>query len=326
MDSRHPREQPALDLAKAFSAMRRLGVARREAYSDLLRETMDSNATFFAAWSVWEPDAVGGRDQQFRHHPGHDGTGRFVPFWHRRHGYPKLDPVTGYDDPAESEWFLEPKRQREVRSIDPYLYPVGGSRCLIASQVAPILLEGVCLGVAGVDFWVEEIAEQAIRNSPRRFAAEEDPVEEILDRGFMVVDPEGEILHWTQRTVGLLSRYVQRLTADTRRMPEQLGALTRPRFSDGRRESAAASPALRITRIPLRQRAESLLVVSERKEARLDLLTRREREVHHWLCEGKTNDEIGTILGISPHTVKNHLEKVYAKLGVENRLAATRVA
>ncbi len=51
-------------------------------------------------------------------------------------------------------------------------------------------------------------------------------------------------------------------------------------------------------------------------------LSRREREVWAWLAQGKTNPEIATILGISPHTVKNHLEKVFRKLGVENRLAA----
>lgn len=51
-------------------------------------------------------------------------------------------------------------------------------------------------------------------------------------------------------------------------------------------------------------------------------LTSREREVHFWLGRGKSNDEIGIILGISTHTVKNHLERVFRKLGVENRYAA----
>lgn len=55
-------------------------------------------------------------------------------------------------------------------------------------------------------------------------------------------------------------------------------------------------------------------------------LTRREQEVLHWLAECKTNKEIGTILAVSPGTVKNHLSHIYAKLGVENRNAAARTA
>ena len=38
--------------------------------------------------------------------------------------------------------------------------------------------------------------------------------------------------------------------------------------------------------------------------------------------EGKTNPEIGAILGLSPRTIGNHLARVYARLGVETRTAA----
>jgi DNA-binding CsgD family transcriptional regulator len=51
-------------------------------------------------------------------------------------------------------------------------------------------------------------------------------------------------------------------------------------------------------------------------------LTPREREVLFWLTRGKSNAEIGMILGITPATVGKHLERIYPKLGVENRTAA----
>lgn len=51
-------------------------------------------------------------------------------------------------------------------------------------------------------------------------------------------------------------------------------------------------------------------------------LTPREAEVLLWLAQGKTNSEIGTILGTQEATVKKHLEHVFAKLGVEGRSAA----
>jgi DNA-binding CsgD family transcriptional regulator len=55
-------------------------------------------------------------------------------------------------------------------------------------------------------------------------------------------------------------------------------------------------------------------------------LTRREQEVLVWLARGKSNWEIAAILEIKPATVGKHLERIYPKLGVENRTAATSFA
>ncbi len=41
-----------------------------------------------------------------------------------------------------------------------------------------------------------------------------------------------------------------------------------------------------------------------------------------WVAQGKTNEEIGAILSISPRTVGKHLERIYEKLGVEIRTSA----
>ncbi|WP_321501133.1 response regulator transcription factor [Breoghania sp.] len=51
-------------------------------------------------------------------------------------------------------------------------------------------------------------------------------------------------------------------------------------------------------------------------------LTVREAEVLLWIAKGKSNRDIGDILGLSPRTVNKHLEQIYAKLGVENRASA----
>ena len=55
-------------------------------------------------------------------------------------------------------------------------------------------------------------------------------------------------------------------------------------------------------------------------------LTAREAEVLYWVIKGKTNRDIGEILGSSPATAKKHLERVYVKLGVETRTAAAGMA
>ena len=51
-------------------------------------------------------------------------------------------------------------------------------------------------------------------------------------------------------------------------------------------------------------------------------LTAREAEVLRWVAAGKSDAQIGAILGASPRTVQKHLQRVYEKLGVEGRTAA----
>lgn len=51
-------------------------------------------------------------------------------------------------------------------------------------------------------------------------------------------------------------------------------------------------------------------------------LTPRESEVLLWIAKGKSNRDIGEILGLSARTVTKHLEQIYVKLGVENRASA----
>jgi transcriptional regulator EpsA len=48
-------------------------------------------------------------------------------------------------------------------------------------------------------------------------------------------------------------------------------------------------------------------------------LTARELEVLMWVGLGKTNDEIGEILGVSQFTIKNHVQNAIRKFGVRTR-------
>jgi len=52
----------------------------------------------------------------------------------------------------------------------------------------------------------------------------------------------------------------------------------------------------------------------------LNLLSKRELEIVQSLAEGLTNREIAGKLGLSQHTVKNYLFRIFDKLGVSNRL------
>lgn len=59
-----------------------------------------------------------------------------------------------------------------------------------------------------------------------------------------------------------------------------------------------------------------------KSEDRIGRLTPRELEVLRLVAEGTKNATIAAGLGISPQTVRKHLENIFAKLSVDNRTAA----
>jgi two-component system nitrate/nitrite response regulator NarL len=60
--------------------------------------------------------------------------------------------------------------------------------------------------------------------------------------------------------------------------------------------------------------------------ARLEALTRREREVLALLADGHTTQEVSDALSISVMTVQSHVKNVLAKLGVHSKVEAIRFA
>jgi DNA-binding CsgD family transcriptional regulator len=55
-------------------------------------------------------------------------------------------------------------------------------------------------------------------------------------------------------------------------------------------------------------------------------LTPREAEVLFWISQGKSNHDIGVILGAKTGTICKHVEHIFGKLNVENRTAAAVLA
>jgi DNA-binding NarL/FixJ family response regulator len=55
-------------------------------------------------------------------------------------------------------------------------------------------------------------------------------------------------------------------------------------------------------------------------------ITPREQEILILLLEGRKNQQIASVLGVSGHTVKNHVYNLYQKLGTDNRLELQALA
>ena len=56
------------------------------------------------------------------------------------------------------------------------------------------------------------------------------------------------------------------------------------------------------------------------KNIKKDKLTERETEIVLYIIKGKSKTEIANILHISVSTVKTHVEKIYNKFGVHNKV------
>jgi DNA-binding NarL/FixJ family response regulator len=55
-------------------------------------------------------------------------------------------------------------------------------------------------------------------------------------------------------------------------------------------------------------------------------LSKREREILQKVADGSTTRQVAADLGISPHTVKTHLERIFEKLGANDRAQAVAIA
>jgi DNA-binding NarL/FixJ family response regulator len=99
-------------------------------------------------------------------------------------------------------------------------------------------------------------------------------------------------------------------------MMERIRAMLSPDVATPRRELEAALRriALEVERLGL----SVMLPARPQGKAYEELrgLTPREWEVLHPFMEGRRVPSIARMLSISPHTVRNHLQSIYGKLGV----------
>ena len=145
----------ATTLAQSFQGIRLNDLDNRDTPSAILREVLTANPEFFAVWSAWEPNAFDGRDYLFPNAPGHDDTGRFVPFWYLENGEPKLQPLKDYDKPGPGDYYLLARDSGRNTVIEPYWYEAGDKNVLMTSLVSPVMQNGKAQGVVGVDMTLD---------------------------------------------------------------------------------------------------------------------------------------------------------------------------
>ncbi len=123
------------------------------------------------------------------------------------------------------------------------------------------------------------------------------------------LDPEVGASVIAAGAAGLMARSV-----DQRRVPELL------------RRAAAGELILPATHLAALVDLVRVSRLDPNDGARLDALTRREREVLALLADGHTTQEVSDALSISVMTVQSHVKNLLAKLGVHSKVEAIRFA
>ena len=154
--------------------------------------------------------------------------------------------------------------------------------------------------------------------------------------GFIVTDRRGKICHATVKARRLLTQYFDPTSDLT--LPDRIRSWLH------QRANVAGISAVQDLTIDLGHMSLTVQIVSNADAPQcrlllretvqtLDLkplqklgLTGREAEVLFWASQGKSNGEIAIILASNVRTIGKHLQRIFAKLMVENRTAATRAA
>ena len=284
-----------------------------------------------------------------------------LPVWERyMHQHPLLNHFRAqpYDRPRK---ITDVVTQSEFESLDIYLEYFGplGYRYQFVTHIPTrsTVIVGITQNRVRRDFterdrqildllWPHfcQAYENAAAVSELKLRAERhDIVMDRLDRGEIVVDTAVRVTHASPAAVRFCAEFLPDDALSAVRLPDviadwarrQIAAVTR----DGV-ELAHPEPLLvpgehgTLTTRLIRDAQFGRFLIVLSRSARLTShtalismgLTDREAQVLYWCAEAKNRFDISRLLGISDRTVQKHLENVYAKLDVTNRVAAVTKA
>jgi hypothetical protein len=148
-------------LAKVFSGVLKyredLDLSRTKV-NLLLRHFIESSPHIIGMSVLFEPNAYDGLDQEFSATPGHDASGRFIPYWSRdASGKGVQEPLINYET---EDYYLLPKQHRHEIITEAYVYPVQERDVLMTTVVVPILdSEERFIGMVTMDMDLESLQE-----------------------------------------------------------------------------------------------------------------------------------------------------------------------
>ncbi|MBW7651004.1 HAMP domain-containing protein, partial [Anoxybacillus sp. ST4] len=136
----------------------------REQVLEHMHDLLKRNNELLGIYTLWEPNALDQKDEEYVNKDGHDETGRFVPYVVRSDGKIIVEASRDYDKAGDGDYYLVPKETKKPLLLEPYTYAVNGKDVLLTSLILPLIdpKTNEFLGIVGVDFDVSFL-QQLIR-------------------------------------------------------------------------------------------------------------------------------------------------------------------
>ncbi len=158
----------------------------RQTINNMLLVMLKNNPEFLATYVGWEPNAFDNLDNEFKNTPGHDSTGRYIPYFARNEASEiHLEPLTAYTTEGEGDYFLIPERTKKECMIDPYSTTVGNKIILMISVVVPIIYNSEFQGITGIDYGMSFMQNEATTLQSKIFSGQSQ-IEIFSNKGIIV--------------------------------------------------------------------------------------------------------------------------------------------
>ena len=200
-------------IAANVQGLQQAQAADRRIVDQMLLSTLNNSPSIIGSWMVWEPNALDGKDDNYRlDWPKHDPSGRYIPYATRgadgkaamdkmisaeiASQFPQWkDKLTEYQPPYEKagwgDFYFVPKSRGRDTITEPYFYDVQGKQVL-ESSLAVVMKDsnGKVVGVSAVDLALDDLQKQF--GSIRLY--ETGYVRLLSEGGMFVANPKAELV------------------------------------------------------------------------------------------------------------------------------------
>ena len=154
------------NMRSTLYAVKAAGEPSREVMNSVFFRLMDDNPYALGVSTGWEPGAFDGKDEQYRDKPGHDATGRYIPYFVRDEGKVEMVPLVDYDKTGAGDYYQVPKATGKDFLTEPYSYVIGGKTVLMTSFMVPLMFDGAFRGETGTDIALDALAADMAQLKP----------------------------------------------------------------------------------------------------------------------------------------------------------------
>ncbi|GMQ60258.1 methyl-accepting chemotaxis protein [Vallitalea sediminicola] len=162
----------------------------RDNINIMLESVIKENPDFSGIWTIWEPNSLDKKDDEYKNTEGHDQTGRFIPHWYWSGNQVVNKPCEDYDLTSKDDYYSLAKNSDTEIILEPYEYLIDGKKILMTSLVVPIHFNGKIIGAVGVDVTLDKL--QGLSENVDLFVSGYEVI--LSNTGIYVAHPKKELI------------------------------------------------------------------------------------------------------------------------------------